>query len=203
MNKYIIYKNGDGVLEHHGINGQKWGVRNGPPYPLDYDDHSAAEKKANSRAELTGDKKTDKKIIKETYKEAEYSKAASMLSKSESERLKTKALKRDKKVGKDSKFDEADSESKRLSKQSKKAEENSRYFSDKFQRQAKEYANLYGKDSFKKFSTDKIDSMSLQKASNFIANQSISGAVVLGGAVGGGIKGYANYKNYRNYIDSL
>lgn len=23
------------ILEHHGIDGQKWGVRNGPPYPLD------------------------------------------------------------------------------------------------------------------------------------------------------------------------
>lgn len=33
-------------LYHHGISGQKWGKRNGPPYPLDDDDHSAAEKKA-------------------------------------------------------------------------------------------------------------------------------------------------------------
>ena len=24
----------DGYLEHHGIQGQKWGVRQGPPYPL-------------------------------------------------------------------------------------------------------------------------------------------------------------------------
>ena len=24
-----------GYLMHHGIQGQKWGVRNGPPYPLD------------------------------------------------------------------------------------------------------------------------------------------------------------------------
>lgn len=24
----------DEILEHHGIKGQKWGVRNGPPYPL-------------------------------------------------------------------------------------------------------------------------------------------------------------------------
>ena len=24
----------DSVIEHHGIKGQKWGVRNGPPYPL-------------------------------------------------------------------------------------------------------------------------------------------------------------------------
>ena len=35
-----------GYLQHHGIKGQKWGVRNGPPYPLDASDHSAAEKKA-------------------------------------------------------------------------------------------------------------------------------------------------------------
>ncbi len=35
----------DKFLEHHGIAGQKWGKQNGPPYPLDYDDHSAAEKK--------------------------------------------------------------------------------------------------------------------------------------------------------------
>lgn len=26
---------GYNVIEHHGIKGQKWGVRNGPPYPLD------------------------------------------------------------------------------------------------------------------------------------------------------------------------
>lgn len=25
----------ENCLEHHGIDGQKWGVRNGPPYPLD------------------------------------------------------------------------------------------------------------------------------------------------------------------------
>ena len=35
-------------LAHHGILGQKWGKRNGPPYPLDAEDHSAAEKKAMS-----------------------------------------------------------------------------------------------------------------------------------------------------------
>lgn len=36
----------DDSLEHHGIDGQKWGVRNGPPYPLAAGDHSAAEKRA-------------------------------------------------------------------------------------------------------------------------------------------------------------
>lgn len=33
-------------LAHHGIEGQKWGVRNGPPYPLKAGDHSPAEKRA-------------------------------------------------------------------------------------------------------------------------------------------------------------
>lgn len=33
-------------LSHHGILNQKWGVRNGPPYPLGGGDYSPAEKKA-------------------------------------------------------------------------------------------------------------------------------------------------------------
>lgn len=34
-------------LRHHGILEQRWGVRNGPPYPLSYDAHTTAQKKAN------------------------------------------------------------------------------------------------------------------------------------------------------------
>lgn len=32
-------------LYHHGRKGQKWGKRNGPPYPLEEGDFSAEEKK--------------------------------------------------------------------------------------------------------------------------------------------------------------
>ena len=39
-------------LAHHGIDGQKWGKRNGPPYPLDYEQHSAEQKKKNPKSEL-------------------------------------------------------------------------------------------------------------------------------------------------------
>lgn len=34
------------TLRHHGILNQKWGVRNGPPYPLGGGDYSPAEKRA-------------------------------------------------------------------------------------------------------------------------------------------------------------
>ena len=39
-------------LYHHGIKGQEWGVRNGPPYPLDKDDYSAKEEKYKKKNNL-------------------------------------------------------------------------------------------------------------------------------------------------------
>lgn len=44
-----IYLN---YLRHHGILGQKWGKRNGPPYPLGASGHSASEEKAGWRKSL-------------------------------------------------------------------------------------------------------------------------------------------------------
>lgn len=42
----VVITRTEDYLEHHGIQGQKWGVRNGPPYPLKEGDHSSAERKA-------------------------------------------------------------------------------------------------------------------------------------------------------------
>lgn len=48
-------------LAHHGILGQRWGHKNGPPYPLDASDHSASEKKAGWRKSLSTAIKDHKK----------------------------------------------------------------------------------------------------------------------------------------------
>jgi hypothetical protein len=49
-------------IAHHGISGQKWGVQNGPPYPLDYDDHTKVEKQKNPQAFISaGEEKKESK----------------------------------------------------------------------------------------------------------------------------------------------
>ena len=41
-------------LYHHGILGQKWGQRNGPPYPIAPSNHSASEKKKGYYKSIKG-----------------------------------------------------------------------------------------------------------------------------------------------------
>ena len=51
-NIYNPYVRRELELYHHGVRGQKWGQRNGPPYPLFAGAHSASEKKAGWRKSL-------------------------------------------------------------------------------------------------------------------------------------------------------
>lgn len=53
-------------LEHHGIAGMKWGQRNGPPYPLDQKDKSAAEKRAEKGNRKSSKGETIKAVVSPT-----------------------------------------------------------------------------------------------------------------------------------------
>lgn len=70
--KYVYFCD-ENFLMHHGIKGQKWGIENVPPYPLNPSkDYSKAEQKAiakdvrkiNKKYEYIGDQKEINKAIK-------------------------------------------------------------------------------------------------------------------------------------------
>lgn len=63
-NIYNPYVREELYLMHHGILGQKWGKKNGPPYPLGASDHSASEKKAGWRKSLKEERKGEKRLKK-------------------------------------------------------------------------------------------------------------------------------------------
>lgn len=64
----VLVANSD--LYHHGILGQKWGRRNGPPYPLSAGAHSSAEKKAGYKKSIKGSGGSYSGIFKKKKKNA-------------------------------------------------------------------------------------------------------------------------------------
>lgn len=50
MMPYFYITSSSDDLRHHGILGQKWGKKNGPPYPLGGGDYTVTEQKAIRKA---------------------------------------------------------------------------------------------------------------------------------------------------------
>lgn len=86
----------DLYLSHHGILGMSWGKKNGPPYPLGAEDHSAAEKKAGWMKSLSSKAKELKSDISKKRAKAkrakQLKKARAAKAKKEEERKKAEAL---------------------------------------------------------------------------------------------------------------
>lgn len=87
-NRFYKYYKPD-YVEHHGIIGQKWGDRNGPPYPLSGSEHSAVVKSANKKSAGSGRKLTwrQRRKAKKNLKKARAAAAQKRLDDKEKERL--------------------------------------------------------------------------------------------------------------------
>ena len=59
-------------LYHHGILGQRWGKKNGPPYPIAAGAHSASEKKAGWKKSLNSSNVYDRRAGKHGIKMLKY-----------------------------------------------------------------------------------------------------------------------------------
>lgn len=87
-------------LAHHGILGMKWGIQNGPPYPLDESDHSQSEKKAGWRKSLFGgssEEKAKRKVEKEEKQKVKAAKQEAKWEKKKEKILQTGNVKKAKK----------------------------------------------------------------------------------------------------------
>lgn len=135
-------------LAHHGILGQKWGHKNGPPYPLDAGDHSSSEKKAGWRDSLH--KKHEQKKLAKNIKKA----TKGVSSADSAQRI----------IG--------ESVRSRLTKDQK---ENLISLKEKWEKDSeastKEYSKIYNKEYDKRFKNKKPSEEELDKLSSYVTDK--------------------------------
>lgn len=57
------------ALEHHGIEGQKWGVRRGPPYPLNSSQKSSKKSRKKKSSAASKRQKEKKKAARKKWRD--------------------------------------------------------------------------------------------------------------------------------------
>ena len=182
-------------LEHHGIEGQKWGRRNGPPYPLDYKSHSAEEKRKNPKSLLSGNQRDDMKAVKQAFKKARYARAATLTIEDEE--------KRSQRAYEKGKIDKRANDYRK--KNSELARSKELKYDKELNKLASEYVSRYGDKSLKSIDKkwDKTVNMSTNEAQRFIYTKGSVPVYLLTGLVGGVVKSGLNAKEYNDYKNNL
>lgn len=171
LTNYVAIRNEDATIKHHGIAGQKWGERNGPPYPLAYEAHSSLEKKGDYQFEyggherknkplkkLTGNKRQDYKMVKAAYEKAKYATAAQKEIQRQQDKVSKKSDKSKKAAQQEKELSELNKASKREAAKRQK----------ELQELGSEFAKAYGSKKIDKMTTESLNSMSESKAKKYI-----------------------------------
>lgn len=194
-------------LEHHGIEGQKWGKRNGPPYPLDYNDHSAAEKKKNPKGKLDKYSRKEEKIerrrLKEKYNNMRYASAVATIQERYKAKASGKYYRAEKKGADAEKVKRLEAQAKQKVDVSKRANKSEVKSINEFLSAAKKYTDTYGTRKIKDLTVDNGRITNFRKADRFITMRGTLGMAMLAGPVGGGLKALSNLNKYDAYVEDL
>lgn len=198
-------------LEHHGILGQKWGVRR---YQNPDGTLTAEGRERLGRKEA----KVARKDLKSSYNKVRYASAAASRATYESNIAREKATNATKKNKSPNRIEKLSRKADREEELAKRAINNENIVTNDFLKKSKSYVDKYGFDKVEDLTVDNAKITDARKATQYIAMKgtakyaavaSGTGLIVtpvfgvLGGTLGGGISALKNEKNYQEYLESL
>ena len=141
INYYNPYVREELMLYHHGVLGQRWGKKNGPPYPIAPGAHSAAEKRAGWQDSLS---KGGTRSVARELNRLDKNRATAAFDYANNQR---KALKYERKQakanskGKTEKAEKFGAKAKKYNNIAERYQKNRKYYEDKLSKAIKEVNN--------------------------------------------------------------